>query len=63
MITDKYMYEQIKKPTGNAFLRYEFETGHIEDVLIADEAVPTYPIDDEEVARDFINSDKFCFSF
>lgn len=48
-IDEKYMYEQIKKPSGCCFLRYEFNTGNLTEHAVIELEEPTFPINDEEV--------------
>lgn len=50
LITDEYMYEQIKKPTGNCFLKFNFLTQELTEEQIIDGEEPIFPIDDEEVS-------------
>jgi len=54
-VDDACMYEQIKKSTGCAFLKYERNTGHIteEESFLSAEG-PVFPIDDAEVINGHI---------
>lgn len=54
-IDEKYMYEQIKKVSGCAFIRYDFTTHELTEMPIIDSSeMPLYPIDDEEVSAGHI---------
>lgn len=48
-VDENFIYEQIKKDTGNCFLKYSFLTSSWEETDCVDGQEPLYPINDEEV--------------